>query len=162
MLGYRSQVTIATGQYSCHTPSVVERPLIAFAVATRVQSTWRVHKTEEDPQVQFPIPEVGLHVEIQMSFGRPSPSWSLREVLALRSSVKRELTVIISFDWVRRGLLSAPLWVALYCTLLAPTVSGCRILACTRRRSLEKVDAALSVRQWLRALPSVKLFKGPL
>ena len=45
-------------------------------------------------------------MEIQIClFGRLSSSWSVREVLVFRSSLKREFTDVMSFDWVRRGVL---------------------------------------------------------
>ena len=32
-------------------------------------------------------------------------SWCIREVLDVHSSLRREFTVVMSFDWVRRGVL---------------------------------------------------------
>ena len=41
-----------------------------------------------------------------MSYSRvPTTSWCIREVLNFRSSLKREFTVLVSFDWARRGVL---------------------------------------------------------
>ena len=73
---------------------------------------------------------------------------TLYQVLDFRRSVKREFTVIMSFDWVRRGLCCTSLWVALRCTPLL-LFSQAKISSCS----------ALSVRQWIHSLTPVEIFK---
>ena len=78
-----------------------------------------VWQQQYDPSGQYGDPEASVHVEIQRHVpmfqkaektnfipqGSLQLRGALREVLDFRTSLRREFSLVLSFDWVRRGVL---------------------------------------------------------